>query len=320
MASASTPPDDPLCAIVGPTASGKTALAIEVALRAGAEVVSVDSMQVYRGMDVGTAKPGPDVLSRVRHHLLDRADPSERYDARRYLADVRVALDDIATRGARALFAGGTGFYLKALTHGLFDGPPADLELRRELTRRAKEIGSRALHDELDGIDPEAAARIHPNDERRVVRALEVWRQTGRRLSDWQREWRDEAQAATAGRERRLIGLELAVEDLDARIVERTREMLRDGWAEEARAIREGPGFGPSAVQALGYAEVLRYVDGELTLEETVAEIGLRTRQFARRQRTWFRKFPEIEWIPAPRDAADVERLAGDVVRRFGWD
>jgi tRNA dimethylallyltransferase len=309
----------PLCAIVGPTAAGKTALAVQIARQVGAEIVSVDSMQVYRGMDVGTAKPGPEVTRVVRHHLIDCADPDERYDARRYLEDVRAARADLDARGVRPLFAGGTGFYLKALTHGLFDGPPADLDLRRELVGRAREVGSPALHAELAGIDPLAAARIHPNDERRVIRGLEVWRQTGRALSEWQREWRDAAQSGTEGRARCLVGLEVEPEELDRRIAARTREMLDGGWPEEARAIRDGRGFGPSAIQALGYREVLAYVDGELTREEVELEIGLRTRQFARRQRTWFRQFPEIRWIPAPRDADELAASAPAVLRLLGW-
>ena len=311
------PSEAPLLAIVGPTAAGKTALSVAVGEALGAEVISVDSMQVYRGMDVGTAKPEPELQARMPHHVIDCAEPTERYDARRYLADVDVALSALAERGVTPLYVGGTGFYLKALTHGLFEGPPADLELRASIERRAAELGTGGLHAELERVDPASAARIHPNDERRVVRALEVLEQTGRTLSDWQREWRESESSAAAGRERRLIGLEIPSDELDERIVARTREMLDAGWAEEARAIRDGVGFGPSAVQALGYREVLRYVDGELTRDEVTREIALRTRQFARRQRTWFRNFPEIHWIAAPRSEDEVEAATSSALRHF---
>ena len=291
-------PETPLRAVVGATASGKTAVALEICKRTGAEVLSLDSMLVYRGLDVGTAKPSAEERAAVPHHLIDLVEPDVRYDVTRYLRDARAAEAEVGD--AAALFVGGTGFYLKALTHGLFDGPEVDPELRAELERRAEEIGAAALHAELAAVDPEAAERIHANDVRRVVRGLEVWRQTGRPLSDWQREWRAAAGEERAGRPRILIGLEPDPDELELRIAERTEAMLDAGWVEEAVRVREHPGFGPTAVQALGYREVLRHADGELTRRECADEIRLRTRQFARRQRTWFRNFPEIVWVPGP--------------------
>ncbi len=311
-------PDPPelLQALVGPTATGKTAVAIGLAERLGAEIVSVDSMQVYRGMDVGTAKPDRATLLHAPHHVIDCAEPNERYDARCYLEDVRTALADLSARGVPALFVGGTGFYLKALTHGLFEGPPADLDLRRAFVARAREVGSDGLHAELVRVDPESARRIHPNDERRVVRAHEVLEQTGRRLSEWQREWRDAAALESAGRPRHLLGLELDVAALDERIERRARDMLGAGWVEEAVLIAEGVGFGPTAIQALGYREVLAHAAGELTRPELEETIRLRTRQFARRQRTWFRKFQDITWIAAPGEAAgELERAVDEAAR-----
>jgi len=319
----------PLRALVGVTATGKTELALALAERGSFEIVSLDSMLVYRGMDVGTAKPDRSARERVRHHVIDCADPPERYDVLRYLRDVEEAVRAIERRGARPLFVGGTGFYLKALTHGIFAGPPADLELRARLTRRARERGSRALHGELARLDPDAARRIHPNDERRVVRALEVLEQTGVALSAWQRQWRERGPRTGAvgptgegapsgdggegtpapGRPRRIVGLAVGVDELDERIAGRTRAMLEAGWVEEARAIRDGIGFGPTSIQALGYGEVLRHLDGELGRDELEATIALRTRQFARRQRTWFRKFADIQWVDAAeRGGRDVER------------
>ena len=309
--------DRKLLGLVGPTASGKTALSLALAEALGAEIVSVDSMLVYRGMDVGTAKPTAEERARVRHHLVDLADPSESYDVVRYAADVEACVGAAGDRPL--LFVGGTGFYWRALTHGIFDGPPTSPELRKELEQRARDIGAEALHAELVAIDPVAATRIHPNDVRRVVRALEVERQTGRTLTDWQAQWR-EGPGMTgeprAGAERTLVGLQVEPEVLESRIRERTRRMLDGGWIEEVRAIRDGAGFGPTAVQALGYPEVLRHLDGELDRAELQTTIALRTRQFARRQRTWFRKFPEIEWVPAP-EPAGLDRWVETWADRF---
>ncbi len=299
-----------LRAIVGPTAAGKSDLALELAERAGAELVSLDSMQVYVGMDVGTAKPDAAMRARVPHHMLDLVTPDERYDVQRFLADLEPVLADLAARGRRALFVGGTAFYLKVLTHGMFEGPDVDPELRARLEEEARELGPEALHARVAAVDPGVAGRLHPNDTRRLVRALEVHAQTGRSLSDWQREW----EASNPGRPRRLVGVGHAVPDLDARILARARAMLDAGWPEEAARVRERWGFGPTAIQALGYAEVLRLVDGELDREACAREVALRTRQFARKQRTWYRKFPEIEWLPPEGDRV------GLALRALGWD
>ena len=301
----------PLHALVGTTATGKTALALEVAERAGAEVLPLDSMLVYRGLDVGTAKPTVAERERVPHHLIDLVEPAEVYDVQRYLADARDALSDILRRDGRALFVGGTGFYLAALVRGMFEGPPTDPELRASLERRAAQEGAEAMHQELAAIDPESAARLHANDVRRVVRALEVARQTGRPLSEWQRQWG----SSPSERERRarLVGLTCSREELDRRILDRTEAMVNSAWREEALAVRAGSGFGPGAAQALGYAEVLDWADGVLTRKEAVERIALRTRQFGRRQRTWYRKF-EITWIEA-----DAEDRAGRALQELGW-
>lgn len=308
----------PLRALVGPTASGKSDLALAVAEAAGAEVVSLDSMQVYRRMDIGTAKPDAEMRARVPHHMIDLVDANERYDIQRFLGDLEPVLEAVRERGVRALVVGGTAFWLKALTHGLFDGPVADLELRERLEAEARELGAAALHERLARLDPSSAARLHPNDVRRVVRALEVLEQTGRPLSEWQREWGWEGRGDPRGRERCLVGVGHATSDLDARIEARTRAMLERGWVEEAVAVREDPGFGPTAIQALGYAQVLRHADGELEREACVAEIALRTRQFARRQRTWYRKFPEIRWLEGAVEE-ELERLTSEALDVFGW-
>jgi tRNA dimethylallyltransferase len=323
----STPDDpllfarEPLCALVGVTGSGKSAFGVELALRAGAEVLSLDSMLVYRGLDIGTAKPTLAERRGVRHHLFDLVDPGERYDVSRYLGAARVALHDVQQRGPRALFVGGTALYLRALTHGLFASPPHDPQLRAELERRAVELGPLALHAELAGIDPPAAARLHPHDTKRLVRALEVWRQTGRTLSEQQREWRAEGAthgAGAVGRPRRLVGIAIETAELDQRLVERTVQMLERGWAEEALAA-ETAGLGPSAVQALGYADVLEYAHGRIERAECVRRVALRTRQFARRQRTWLRKYPEILWLAAPRSESERAHAVGHALAHWGW-
>jgi tRNA dimethylallyltransferase len=290
----------PLLCLVGPTAVGKTAFALDLAEALDAEVVSMDSMQVYRRMDVGTAKPGPDERARVRHHGLDLVEPSERYDVRRFLGDLQGWLADIAGRGKRALLVGGAGLYLRVLERGLFEGPAPDPVLRTALNARAASEGAPVLHAELARRDPASAERIHPNDTKRVVRALEVLEQTGRRLSEWQAQW-----AAQPRPDRlRLVGLRRPRPALEARIADRIEAMLEAGWVEEAVAIRASTGFGPTAIQALGYREVLAHADGELERGPLAALLAQRTRQFVRRQSTWFRSFQDIHWLDLDEHAA----------------
>jgi tRNA dimethylallyltransferase len=290
--------------LIGPTAAGKSRLALGIAARTGVELVSLDSMQVYRGMDVGTAKPSRADREQARHHMLDLVEPNERYDVRRYLEDVAPVLDDLRARGARALFVGGTGFYLKALLSGIFEGPPVDLELRARVEARVREIGSARAHGDLSSSDPLSAARIHPNDTKRLVRALEVLEQTGRPLSDWQREWGwHGTEASPSGPVPPMIGLDAATPELDRRIARRTEEMLDAGWAEEAAHIRETTGFGPTSAQALGYREALLLHDGSLDRAQAAQSIAQATRRFARRQRTWYRKFPDVTWLACPAES-----------------
>lgn len=296
--------------LVGPTATGKSELALALAEHTGAEILSLDSMLVYRGLDVGTAKPSAAERARVPHHLLDLVETDARFTAQDYVAAARRALADVQARGKRAIFVGGTGLYLKILTSGLFDGPEVDLEVRERLAARYDELGPAAFHAELARIDSASAQRLHPNDKKRVVRALEVFEQTARPLSEWQREW-----SGPSPRRWRIAGLELGVAELDRRIGVRTRAMLEAGWAEETRRVREGRGFGPTAAQALGYAEVLELVDGRLTLAACTERIVQRTRQFARKQRTWFRKFPEL--VRFDRETKNPAELLDGVLQVF---
>jgi tRNA dimethylallyltransferase len=305
--------------LTGPTASGKTALALELADRVGAEVVALDSMTVYRGMDVGTAKPTPEERARVPHHLIDVLDPWESLSVADWLDRAAAACRAITARGKRPLFVGGTPFYLKALLHGLFPGPPADPGLRRDLEAEAERVGNAALHARLAAVDPKTAARLHPNDVRRVVRALEVHAMTGRPISDWQQTWdtaafADPAKAAPPPAAIPAAVLELPREELYGRVNRRVDAMLAGGWLDEVRRLRELPRpLSREARQALGYRELLAYLDGGRGWDETADLIRTRTRQFAKRQLTWFRHLPTL--VPVPVGAAGT---VGRVLAAWG--
>jgi tRNA dimethylallyltransferase len=274
--------------LTGPTGSGKSRLALELAPLLGAEIVGMDSMTLYRGMDVGTAKPTPEERRLVPHHLIDVLEPWQPASVAWWLGRAAECCRDIEARGRRALFVGGAPLYLKALLHGLFDGPPADEGLRARLAEEAARDGRPALHARLAGVDPAAAARLHPNDVRRVVRALEVWELTGRPLSAWQTQWQGPPAAAP-----RCVWVDRPRAELYRRIDARAREMVAAGLVEEVRALRSSPRpISREARQALGYKELFAYLDGEGTLEEAVGRIQARTRQFAKRQLTWFRHLP----------------------------
>jgi tRNA dimethylallyltransferase len=276
--------------LTGPTGSGKTALGLNLAARLDAEIISMDSMALYRGMDIGTAKPTAAERDRVRHHLIDVLDPWESASVAWWLGRAADAVRDIEARGKRALFVGGTPLYLKALMFGLFDGPPADAELRRRLAEEAERDGPLALHQRLAGVDPTSAARLHPHDVRRVVRALEVWTLTGKPLSAWQTQW---TRAGDEEKAEGIVWLDLPREELYARINARVLAMFEAGLVDEVRALARLPRpLSREARQALGYMEVFALLEGQATLEATVAEVQQRTRNFAKRQITWFRHLP----------------------------
>ncbi|HWG41621.1 MAG TPA: tRNA (adenosine(37)-N6)-dimethylallyltransferase MiaA [Gemmataceae bacterium] len=277
--------------LTGPTGCGKSALALGLAERLDAEIVSMDSMALYRRMDIGTAKPTRDQRRRVPHHLLDVLDPWESASVAWWLEQAVACCQDITQRGKRPLFVGGTPLYLKALLYGLFEGPPADEAIRRRLSEEAA-ADSAALHARLTVVDPVSAARLHPNDVRRVIRALEVWELTGRPISAWQTQWRS-SETENALRDSRCLYLDLPRAELYARIDMRVERMIAEGLAEEVRALRqlERP-LSREAGQALGYKEMFDYLDGRARLDDTVRRIQTRSRNFAKRQITWFRHLP----------------------------
>jgi tRNA dimethylallyltransferase len=286
----SRPAPSPHLALVGPTASGKSALALDLARRAGdVEIVSVDSMQVYRGMDIGTAKPSAGERAEVRHHLLDLADPSEEFSLARFLAAACAALGDVEARGRRALLVGGTGLYVRAVVDDL-EIPGRYPDARAEVEAEGNTL---ALHARLAGLDPVAAGRMEPTNRRRVVRALEVTLGSGRPFSSFGPGL--DAYPPTAVPQ---VGLRVPPAVLDARIEGRVAAMVGDGLVEEVRALAARPeGLSATARQALGYRELLDHLERGTSLEGAIAETVARTRRFARRQVRWFRRDPRIRWL-----------------------
>ena len=298
--------------LTGPTGSGKTRLGIEWAQRLDAEVISMDSMALYRGMDIGTAKPTAEERNRVRHHLIDVLDPWEGATVAWWLEQAAACCRDIRARRKRVLLVGGTPLYVKALLRGLFDGPAKDAAIRDRLTQEAEARGSRALHERLAQADPVTAARVHPNDLRRIIRALEVQELTGQPISAWQKQWqsavgsRQSAVGSPHSAARKQLPtaecrlptgywLDLPRDELYARINRRVEEMFAAGLVDEVRGLWALPrGLSREAQQALGYKEVFAYLDGFVSLEETIRQVQLRSRNFAKRQISWFRHLSEL--------------------------
>lgn len=289
----------PLLVILGPTASGKSALALSVAERVAGQILSVDSMQVYRGMDVGTAKPTADEQRRVRHHGIDLVEPDETFTVARFveLADQTIA--DAKRRGVPLVAAGGTPLYYKSLFEGLFEGPAADAALRERLGAEPAE----RLHERLKSVDPVAAERIHLNDRKRLTRALEVYELTGQPISSWQTEWSD----GTPRHQAIWFGLHWDREELNRRINARTRQMMLSGWLEETRALLNRYGrLSKTASQAAGYQHLIDHLQGRLTLDEAVEQVKISTRQLARRQVKWFRRFENVTWLDGRMPVEDL--------------
>ena len=283
-----------LLVICGPTASGKTALGVALAQALDGEVVSADSMQIYRGMDIGTAKPTAEEMGGVPHHMLDVADPAEDYSVARYVHDADACVGDILDRGKLPIVVGGTGLYIDNLVAGR-DFAPFTGAWREKLQARAREEGLPALHEELRRIDPDRAERLHPNDEKRILRALEVWYETGETITAHDERTRSLPPKYDALR----VCLQFSRrEDMWERIDRRVDLMMEAGLEEEVRGLLTS-GVPPTAtaMQAIGYKEFAAALRGEEPISQAVAEVKLRSRQYAKRQLTWFRRTPGIRYV-----------------------
>ena len=299
-----------LIAILGCTASGKGALARALAEEINAEILSIDSMKVYRRMDIGTAKPAPEQRAEVPHHLIDVADTWEEFSVARYVELADAVVEQSHAKGRPIVAVGGTSLYFKCFYQGLFEGPSADPDFRTKLRRRAETEGLAALHAELTKIDPAAADRIHVNDIRRIERALEIFHLTGRPISALQKQW-DQTAARRGDWNWTLIGLRRPKEIANHRINDRVRRMIETGLIEEARTLWSDPrGLGTQARQAVGYAELFEHFEGRCTQEEAIEKIKINSRRLAKHQRTWLKRLPDIHWLDTSEDDSLADLLS----------
>jgi tRNA dimethylallyltransferase len=294
--------------LTGPTASGKTAVGVALARRLDAEVLALDSMTLYRGMNIGTGKPTLAERGGIPHHLIDIVDPWEPTSVSQYREWAKKSVDAVERRAKQALFVGGTALYLKALLRGLFQGPGADVELRQRLERVAEERGDSVLHDRLKAVDPATAARLHPHDRRRIVRALEVFELTGAPISTLQAEHDRPAPAPV-----QVFALELRRGSLHDRINRRVLGFFDRGLVEEVRGLQAASRpLSTVAAEGIGYREVIAMLEGRASLSETIERVRARSRQFAKRQATWFRGLAEVRSISIA-DDEDAESIAGRI-------
>jgi len=287
-----------LIALIGPTAVGKTQLSHKLAQKFGFEIVSCDSIQVYTGMDIGTAKPSPEEIEKYNYHMLNIVTPDYHYSAGEYAHDAEKVIEGITKRGAFPLVSGGSGLYLDALIYGISSMPKADLKFRKKLKQEALKKGNAFLHELLNEIDPVSAKKIHSNDLKRVIRALEVYRLSGEQLSEIQK-----MEKAIKNYKYLLIGLNRKRDELYERVEARVDKMFEEGLVEEVRTLLdEGYSSELSSFQALGYKEIAQYLKGKLDLEEAKEKVKKNTRNFAKRQMTYFRKNKEIKWFDSGSD------------------
>ena len=295
--------------LTGATASGKSAVGVELARRIDAEVISLDSMALYRRMDIGTAKPSLDERRSVPHHLIDVLEPDEEYSLAQYVEAAGRCADEIRGRGRQVLFVGGTPLYLKGLLRGIFEGPSADWDFRHRLAEQAKQHGDDWLHGQVAAVDPTTAGRLHANDSRRLIRALEVFEKTGRPISDWQRQF----DVGLPAEECRVFVLDWSKEDLHARIARRVDAMFAAGLVDEVgRLLADGRTLSRTARQAVGYREVIEQLEGRCSPDEARELVVRHTRQLAKKQGTWFRSLSECRFVQVaePFDAGEVaERI-----------
>jgi tRNA dimethylallyltransferase len=295
-----------LVIVLGPTAVGKTELALALAETINAEIINADSQQIYRYLDIGTGKPSKAERERVRHHLIDVINPDEDFNAALYRQLANTTIADIHERGARVLVCGGTGLYLRALTGGLFAGPGQDTQLRANLEREIAENGLAALYERLIAVDPGANTKIHPNDRQRVIRALEVYQNTGRPLSTWQNEHRFHEQPFEVLK----IGLLRDRAELYDLINQRSEKMIRAGFLDEVRGlIARGYGLDLKPLRSVGYRQMGEVIEGIKKLPEALEEMKQETRRLAKRQLTWFRSDPEIRWCHPEKQEREIAEL-----------
>ncbi len=300
--------------IIGCTGSGKGGLGRELALRVDGQIVSIDSMKVYRRMDIGTAKPSPEMRRAIPHHLIDVVEPSEEFSVARYVELADQAIAGVNRLGKPVFVVGGTPLYIKALSEGLFEGPGADPAVRARLLETDKTEGRAVLYARLRSMDPPTADRIHPNDLKRIVRALEVYELTGRPISALQTQW-DRRRSRF---DSIFIGLRRCKEDQNRRTNERVRRMIEAGLVQEvASLLAEPEPLSDTARRALGYADIIEHLHGRCTLAEAMEMIKISTRRFAKSQRTWFRRFVDTEWIDLASDTTAAE-VADELIRRRG--
>ncbi|MCW8964331.1 MAG: tRNA (adenosine(37)-N6)-dimethylallyltransferase MiaA [Gammaproteobacteria bacterium] len=302
--------DLPVALLMGPTAAGKTDIAVRLVEQANMEIISVDSALIYRGMDIGTAKPDAETLQRAPHFLIDIRDPSEAYSAAEFVSDASRLITEIHARGNIPLLCGGTMLYFRAVTEGLSELPKADEAIRQALIDEAEEKGWQVMHAELEKIDPQAATRIHQNDPQRIQRALEIYRITGISMSDWLQQNRPR------GLDYHFIRQVVAPQDrsvLHQRIEQRFDLMLKQGLIDEVEGLRARGDLdlGKPSMRSVGYRQIWQYLDGEYRLEEARLKGIYATRQLAKRQLTWLRAVQGAQWYD-PQDSSNIERLMGE--------
>ena len=295
--------------ILGVTASGKGRLAYDLAQSLDAEIISIDSMKVYRRMDIGTAKPPLEARRRIKYHLIDIVEPSDSFSVGAFRDAALHAIEQINNRRKKIIAVGGTALYIKAMLYGLFEGPGTDQQIRAELQKRAKEEGLADLHQELAKIDPIASERIHPNDSKRIIRALEVYKLTGKPISNFQQQWDKHDTQSCPGLSRRdamrntkndwtLIGLRREKAEESKRINSRAKKIIEAGLVDEVKALlAEEKPLSKQARCAIGYAEVIEYLNGSMQLENAIELIKKNTRRLAKNQRTWFKTFQNVNWL-----------------------
>lgn len=300
--------------ILGVTASGKSRLAFELAKLLGAEVISIDSMKIYRRMDIGTAKPSKENQRQIKYHLIDVVEPSEEFSVGRFLELAEKAVGEITQNGRPIVAVGGTALYIKALLYGLFEGPGSDEKIRAQLQKEAEEQGLTRLHQELEKLDPTAAGNIHPNDAKRIIRALEVYKITGKPISSMQKQFdADEPRGGWT-----VIGLRREKTIESKRINARVKKMLKLGLVDEVTSLlAEEKPLSKQARCAIGYAEMIDHLAGRIALDEAVERIKKSTRRLAKGQRSWFKTFKQVNWLDVDEDEP-TEAIVGRVLKVNG--